>query len=104
MEEDITALPYKPSEWHELAVPEDDAALALENNDFRLLAFALRTTNVPGVQPGQIQTYREQCGLRYLKGFGDVVRSTEDLGRMKLAREYALRYNTVITSECSLSD
>ena len=96
--------PYLPSEWHENANPEVDAALALDNNDHRLLAFALRATNIPGIKPEQIKAYSEHCGLRFLKNFGDVIHSEEELNKMKQAREYALRYNAMITSKCNLSE
>lgn len=99
-----SAVPYKVHKWHESAIPEDDAAFALKNKDYRLLAFALRVTHVPGVKPELVQAYREHCGLRFMKGFGDIIHSAEKLKRMKQAREYALRYNVVITSECNLSE
>lgn len=103
-DQDSRQNPYKPAKWHDTAIPENDAAFALKNNDYRLLAFALRATNVPGIKPEQVQAYHKQCGLRFLKNFGDVFRSAEDLKRMKQAREYALRYNAVITSECKLRE
>lgn len=99
-DEEQIITPYQAPQWHEMADPENDAAIALENNDHRLLAFALRSASIPGLEPGQIPVYSELCGLRYMSGFGDVIRSAEGLNRMKLAREYAMRYNSVIISEC----
>ena len=98
------ASPYRPSEWHTDANPEKDAGIALQNNDHRLLAFALRTANVPGIEPKLVESYRKKCGLRFMKDFGDVVRSDEDLKRMKQAHEYALHYNTIIASKCTLAE
>lgn len=103
IDQDSQQEPYKPARWHVTAVAEDDAAIALKNKDYRLLAFALRVTHIPGVKPEQVQAYREHCGLRFLKGFGDIIHSEEELKRMKQARGYALRYNAVITSECSIN-
>ena len=80
---------------------ETDAQNAIENHDFRLLAFATRITIVPGINREQLGLYRENCGLRFMKGFGDVVYSDNQLEKMKQARAYALRYNQHISSHCT---
>jgi hypothetical protein len=103
LDEEPTKHPYKPAKWNENSDPEADAKLALENNDHRLLAFALRVTQIPGIEADQVNAYNEHCGIRFMKNFGDVIRSSDDLVRMKQAREYALRYNATIMSKCNLS-
>lgn len=97
-------VPYQPASWNENSDPEADATFALDNNDYRLLAFAFRATNVPGILPERVDAYSKNCGLRYMKNFGDTVHSAEDLKRLKQARGYAMRYNAVITSRCRISE
>ena len=92
--------PYKPAKWSINSVAENDAYRALDNKDYQLLGFALRATNVPGINQSQVETYREKCGIRLMKGFGDTIKSNEALEKMKQAREYALKYNTIIKSKC----
>ena len=73
---------------------------AIENEDFRLLAFATRATIVPGIDPGQLEAYRESWGLRFMKGFGDVIYSEDQRLRMKQARVYAEAYNALVSKQC----
>lgn len=98
------SIPYTPAPWHEKALAENDASRALANADTRLLAFAMRGYTIPGIDPAQQQAYQAKCGVRFIDGFGDVIRSDEQLEQMKLAREYAVRYNAVIISGCALSE
>lgn len=101
-EEETEATPYTARSWHEKASARDDAAYALKHADRRLLGFATRGTSIPGIEPALKQAYRDQCGLRFIAGFGDLVRSEEQLNKMKLAHAYAQRYNEIIISECRL--
>ncbi len=95
---------YQPAQWHSQADVESDVKVAVDNQDFRLLAFATRIAVVPGIERTQLEQYREACGLRFMKGFGDVVRSDKDIEEMKQARRYAERYNQLIMQQCSLND
>ncbi len=49
------------------------------------------------------QGYIDACGLRFIAGFGDVIRSKEQLNEMKIAEDYAKRYNAVILTQCQVS-
>ena len=98
--DEMESRPYTPSSWNENSIAENDATRALANADFRLLAFATRGTDIPGIDASLRQAYRERCGIRFIEGFGDVVRSEKQLENMKLAREYAARYNAVIIAGC----
>ncbi len=80
--------------------PEADARAALDKGDIRLLGFALRVTSVPGVAAADRQAAMEACGVRLLKGFGDVVRRDEDMSARRQAHEYAGRYNAVVVKSC----
>jgi len=80
--------------------PETDARTAIIKGDLRLLGFALRATVVPGVALTDRQSAMDTCGIRLMKGFGDVVRSDDQANAMQLAHEYAKRYNAVILKQC----
>ena len=82
--------------------PVVDANTALANGDKRLLCFASRATIVPGVELAQKQAYIDKCGLRFIEGFGDVIRSEEQLENMKKAEAYAKHYNAVIIMQCRI--
>lgn len=84
--------------------PESDARAALAKGDLRLLGFALRATVVPGVEATDRQAAMDACGVRLMKGFGDVVRSDNELSAMQMAFKYAQRYNTVVIERCLKKD
>ncbi len=80
--------------------PEADARAALDKGDTRLLGFATRMTSVPGVAAADRQAAMDACGVHLIKGFGDVIRSKEELLARRQASEYAVRYNTVVLKSC----
>ena len=98
--EETDTMPYTPAEWQQNADADADAAGAIEHGDLRLLAFATRGTSIPGIEPATGQRYTEQCGVRYLKGFGDVIRSENQLQAMTAAHAWAEAYNRLIIEAC----
>ncbi len=92
---------YQPADWSKSQSAEIDANIAIENNDLRLLGFAGRNHNIPGVSSSEVQNVIDKCGIRYFEEFGDVVKSNNQLTLMKQARDYALQYNTAILETCS---
>ena len=80
--------------------PEEDARTAIDKGDLRLLGFATRVTSVPGVPKADKKTAKEVCGVRLIRGFGDVIRSEAELVAMQKASAYAKRYNAVMLVEC----
>jgi len=93
---------YSPANWLSSKSAEDDARFAINNKDLRLLGFALRGYNIPGVETGKQQNYIDKCGIRVFEEFGDVVRNQQQIEQMKQAREYAISYNAIILESCSL--
>ena len=77
---------------------------SIRNNDLRLLGFAGRGRNIPGIDSTESQDYRKKCGVRFFDEFGDVIRERAQLEQMKKAKEYAIEYNEVILTSCTLSD
>jgi hypothetical protein len=91
---------YRPPIWTESAQADKDATYALANNDLRLLAYTTRGTMVPGIRLDEKELLSRKCGLRMITGFGDIVRSDEQLRQMKAMREYAEKYNEIIAAQC----
>ncbi|MCK4674655.1 MAG: hypothetical protein KAT61_01975 [Gammaproteobacteria bacterium] len=95
---------YSPAEWSSSQSAKNDARDAIEHDDLRLLRFAGRGQNIPGVDNTQTQQYSDRCGIRLFDEFGDIIREREQLEMMKKAREYALEYNEVILTRCKPAD
>lgn len=93
---------YTPADWSNSTSAANDAQYAIDNKDIRLLGFARRGYDVPGIDVDKKQSYIEKCGVRVFEEFGDVVRSKKQLDEMQQAREYAIQYNQVIVTACSL--
>lgn len=94
--------PYSPANWETSESAVDDAKIAVENDDFRLLGFALRGYSVPGIDNKSTQDYIDRCGIRVFDEFGDVLKEKNQLERMGQARDYARAYNQIIKEHCSL--
>jgi len=95
---DVRAI--KLGEQYQNRNPEEDARAALAEGDFRLLGFARRATSVPGIVGAEWEAAMNNCGVRLLEGFGDVVRSEAELSAARLAAGYAKRYNAVVRAVC----
>ncbi|MDT8451819.1 MAG: glutamyl-tRNA amidotransferase [Gammaproteobacteria bacterium] len=96
--EDSSAV--KRGTQYEQRDPEADARAAIERGDLRLLGFATRVTSLPGVVAEDKEAALAACGVRLLEGFGDVIRSDEELAAMQQASAYAKRYNAVMLGVC----
>ena len=92
---------YTPPTWSRNANAEKDAAIALAHKDFRLLAYVVRGTMIPGIDQNEKVLLSEKCGLRIIEGFGDVVRSQTQLQAMKAMHDYAATYNKIVAAQCS---
>lgn len=95
---------YSPVDWASSDSAKNDAIYAIEHNDLRLLGFAGRNHKIPGIDSSRSQDYRDKCGIRFFEEFGDVIREREQLDQMIKAKEYAIEYNRVILTRCTLSN
>ncbi len=95
---------YSPAAWSDSDSAKNDAIYAIKHDDLRLLGFAGRGQNLPGVDSVKVQEYADTCGIRFFSEFGDVIREREQLEQMKKAREYAMQYNSVILKSCTLAN
>lgn len=89
-------------QWLNTADPISDAQLAVNSGDLRLLGMVTRSISFPGVESDNIPAYEEKCGIQLIDGISDVVGSDEHLRLMQMARNYTLRYNTVIKAHCKI--
>jgi len=84
--------------------PEADAQAALDKKDMRLLGFAGRATTVPGVAAADSQAAMDACGVRLMTGFGDVIKSPQELQARHAAHKYAIGYNAIVLKACFKKD
>jgi hypothetical protein len=87
-------------QWVEGADAIADAKAALAKGDFRFMAMAQRSTVIPGVDTNKMRQYELYCGVKFIEGATDAIRSEEQLRLMKKAFEYAGRYNKIIAERC----
>jgi hypothetical protein len=83
-------------QWVEHADPVLDARTALAHGDNRLLGVNGVTLGLPGADPDKQSSLAAQYGVRQIEGTSDALESPRHAELVKEAREYALRYNSVI--------
>jgi hypothetical protein len=81
------------------ANPTADANLAIQKQDFTLLAFAGRVTSFPGID-NELSTLQQQCGYRLLANSGDAMTSANELNLRKQLYQYAATYNFLVVVAC----
>jgi hypothetical protein len=88
--------------WLHYADPKADANLAIEKQDFKLLAFAGRATSFPGLKEelSALSVLRQQCGYRLLANTSDALRSENQLTQRKKLYQYAATYNVLVAGAC----
>lgn len=79
-----------------------DAKKAVDEQDFRLLAFANKMISIPGIGTTKqsLKLLEKQCGFRFLSGTGDVVKIGDDLSQRKALKRYAEVYNPIVLKGC----
>jgi hypothetical protein len=85
--------------WLPYADPRADANLAIEKQDFTLLAFAGRVTTFPGINEGA-STLQQQCGYRLMANSSDALRSEDELQLRKQLYQYAATFNQLVAAAC----
>lgn len=85
--------------WLLYADPKADANLAIQKQDFTLLAFAGRATSFPGLDNGS-SALQEHCGYRLLANSSDALRSENQLDLRKQLYQYAATYNQLVAEAC----
>ena len=90
----------QPLAWVTTAKVEDDIARAIARGDLRLLTFPGRGVDIPGIAAAEQEKAERLCGLRYLEGTGDVIRSEAEIELRRLVRIYTEKYNPAIYAAC----
>jgi hypothetical protein len=88
--------------WLEHADPIVDAQKALVSNDHRLVGVYGYVLSIPGVQTSQWLTYQQRYGVRPIEGTSDALEGEEHERLVRMAREYAERYNRHVLSQVQL--
>jgi hypothetical protein len=86
-------------QWLIYADPKADANLAIEKQNFTLLAFAGRVISFPGTENDSF-TIQQQCGYRLLANSSDTLRSENELSLRKQLFQYAATYNQLVSAAC----
>ncbi|MFT4807670.1 MAG: hypothetical protein ACI9LX_000991 [Paraglaciecola sp.] len=85
--------------WLHYADPTADANLAIQKQNFNLIAFAGRVTSFPGIG-SESSTLQQQCGYQLLASSGDAMRSKNELSLRKQLYQYAATYNLLVAAAC----
>lgn len=99
---EVDAVQAKDLSWLNYADPKADANLAIEKQDFTLLAFAGRVTSIPGISNDAANLQRE-CGYRLLSNTSDAIKSENELQLRKKLYQYAATFNQLVAAACQNS-
>ncbi|NQY35654.1 MAG: hypothetical protein HRT37_11905 [Alteromonadaceae bacterium] len=68
--------------------------------DYRLFALKGRRTTLPGIENSQMENAKLACGIKYLKGTGDVLKNDKDREKRRLNFQFAEVFNQIIYPLC----
>ncbi|PAJ74723.1 hypothetical protein CJF42_09185 [Pseudoalteromonas sp. NBT06-2] len=74
--------------------------MAKSQSDFRLYTALGRKLTIPGFENRNFETIKSQCGLRPMKGTGDVFKSTQEKKERRLKYQFARQYNEIMYLLC----
>jgi hypothetical protein len=97
--EDLSDNQTADLKWLYYADARADANLAIQKQDYTLLAFAGRVTSFPGID-SESSALQQQCGYRLLANSGDALRSENELNFRKQLYQYASTYNRLVAIAC----
>ncbi|MGE6263580.1 hypothetical protein [Aeromonas media] len=72
---------------------------SLAKQDYRLIVRAGRGEVAPGIAVGEQAAAKARCGVRYLHGFGDVIKPDQKEAHARLST-YASEYNQLMVTHC----
>jgi hypothetical protein len=88
-------------QWVKNANPQQDAQIAIETGDLRMMGLVQRTILIPGVPLDQMDDYQQKCGVNLIEGVSDTVLNSNHLKLIHQAHQYALQYNAIIKNHCA---
>ncbi len=77
-----------------------DVAMAISNNDYRLLATSGRRITFPGISNDDFDFAEKNCGKNILASMGDVVKSDEQRAARTEKLKYMKAYNQAMFKIC----
>ncbi len=86
--------------WLQKADAMKDAQAGLARGDKRLLAMAMRGSQIPGIAPELVSKAKSVCGVRYLPGSTDTVMGETHMKLLQVAKSYAEEYNRIMVEHC----
>ncbi|HDX8353196.1 TPA: hypothetical protein RQM97_001146 [Aeromonas dhakensis] len=78
---------------------EQAVSASLAKQDYRLIVRAGRGEVAPGIGADEQASAKARCGVRYLEGFGDVIKPDQKEAHAKLSA-YAAQYNQRMLAHC----
>lgn len=82
--------------WVESANPLEDVKEAISKKDYRFIGIAGRRIKVRGIPDDKYFEYTEKYGINVMKGTSDITYGDEHLRLIRLAEDYAKKYNQVL--------
>lgn len=74
--------------------------LAVEKNDYRLLALASRRLVFPGLEQEDTAKLKKMCGVRYVDKSPDIIKSIEEKQKRRDAYAFAKSFNQAMLKHC----
>jgi len=93
--------PHSPNNTQALVSPVDTEVFqARKNNDFRVYGTSGRNITIPGIKSEDRSFAVEHCGIKFMKGTGDVIKTPEQREKRKEKVAYMKSYNQRIFVFC----
>jgi len=74
--------------------------LASSKSDYRLYMAQGRKLTIPGFENKSFEEIKSQCGLKAMKGTGDVFKSAEAKKERRLKYQFAKQFNEIMYPLC----
>ena len=74
--------------------------LAIQKNDYRLLALASRRLVFPGFEHEDAAKLKKKCGVRFVDNSTDIIKSSKDKQKRRDAYAFAKSFNQAMLKHC----
>lgn len=91
---------YRQLSWVLTADVKKELSSAISKRDFRLLTVSGRGAMLPGIPSDERTEAKRICGIKYMKGVGDVILNEQHKILRQKAIDYAKAYNAKIIENC----
>ncbi|SFD00135.1 hypothetical protein [Pseudoalteromonas denitrificans] len=73
---------------------------AKSHSDYRLYMTLGRKQTIPGFENKNFDKLKNRCGLKAMKGTGDVFKSADDKKEKRLRYQFARQFNEIMFLQC----